>query len=233
MSELEMRVHRVVAPVRQQVYEQLRNAIISSRFAAGKRLVERELAQMTGVSRPTVREALQQLSAEGLVSNVPARGWIVASLTREEAEDLYATRGVLEGLAVRRFVERAKDEDVVALQDAFAKMKTALTPGHDVEEMLEAKDRFYNALFTGARSDIIVSLVESLHARIGLMRARSLSQEGRWKETLQEIGDIVDAIVARDAIAAEHASISHIEKAADTVFAGLTDSDLGVSGDGR
>ena len=110
---------------------------------------------------------------------------------------------------------------------------TALTPGHDVEEMLEAKDCFYNVLFKGARSDIIVSLVESLHARIGLMRALSLSHEGRWKETLREIGDIVDAIAARDATAAERSSIFHIQKAADTVFAGLTESDLGVSVDGQ
>lgn len=233
MTEPEMLVHRVVAPVRQQVYDQLRNAIVSSRFAAGQRLVERELAQMTGVSRPTIREALQQLSAERLVVNVPAKGWIVASLTREEAEDLYAIRGVLEGLAARRFVERATDEDVEALRGAFAEVKATLTPGHDVEEMLAVKDRFYNVLFSGARNDIIVSLVESLHARIAVMRARSLSQSGRWKDTLKEIREIVDAIAARDAAAAERACIFHVQQAADTAFAGLTEGDQEVVADGR
>src|SRR5277367_656435 len=94
-------IERSAAPLRRQVLEELRSSIISGRLLPGARLIERELIAMMGVSRTVIREALRQLEAEGLVSNIPNKGPIVRELTIEEAKDLYAIRAVLEGLAAR------------------------------------------------------------------------------------------------------------------------------------
>src|SRR5271156_6163978 len=104
------------APLRRQVLDEIRQSIIAGRLEPGSRLVERKLIAMMGVSRTVIREALRQLESEGLVSVVPNKGPIVRELTLGEARDLYSIRAVLEGLAVRLFVESAKDRDIQRLE---------------------------------------------------------------------------------------------------------------------
>src|SRR6188768_4396301 len=96
-------VDRVAAPLREQVIGALRAAILDFRLAPGQRLVERELIEQLGVSRTTVREALRELTSEGLVTVVPQKGAVVATPTLEDAIDLYDVRAALESLVVQRF----------------------------------------------------------------------------------------------------------------------------------
>ena len=217
MAPMELRVQRVAAPVRQQVYEQLKRAIVGNHFDVGQRLTERELTELLGVSRPTIREALQQLVAEDLVTMVPGKGWVVASLSPEQARDLYDVRALLEGLAARRFAERATLEDVEDLKAALRNIEATLTTS-DVTRRVEAKDVFYDVLLRGARSEVIVALITTLHARISAMRARTLMQPGRPAQTITELRTIVQHIVDKDADAAERASVEHVRMAAQTLF---------------
>lgn len=220
MTDANMRVQRVVAPVRQQVYEQLKQAIVQGRFEGGRRLTERELTELLGVSRPTIREALQQLVAEGLVQTIAGKGWVVATLTDEEATDLYEVRALLEGLAARRFAERATDEEIAELKEAFAGIERALSKRKaDVEEMLESKSRFYAVLFAGAHTETVVPLITALHLRINVMRARTLTAPGRPAETIKEIRKVVQRIAARDGEGAERECAHHVRMAAKTIFA--------------
>ena len=76
-SDLSLRVGRVAAPLREQVVDVLRQAILDFRLKPGQRLIERELIEQTGVSRTTIREVLRQLAAEGLVTTIPQKGAIV------------------------------------------------------------------------------------------------------------------------------------------------------------
>ncbi len=112
-------IGKFAAPLRRQVLDELRQSIIAGRLAPGSRLVERELTAMMGVSRTVVREALRQLESEGLISIIPNKGPIVRELTLAEAKDLYSIRAVLEGLAARRFVENASDNQLEKLQQAL------------------------------------------------------------------------------------------------------------------
>ncbi len=214
MANVDLRVERVTAPVRQQVYLQLKRAITEGRFAEGQRLIERELTEMAGVSRPTIREALQQLVADRLVTTMAGKGWVVASMTVEEHRDLYEVRALLEGLAARRFIERAEPADVAELRDAFREIDASLGTDRDIGRMMECKDAFYQVLFRGARSETITSQITSLHSRINLARARSLLTPGRPEQSVREIRRIVKLIVARDADGAEQACIEHVRMAA-------------------
>src|SRR5918998_1196852 len=113
-------IDRAAAPLRRKVLDALRSSIVEGRLAPGSRLVERELIDMMGVSRTVVREALRQLESEGLIDVIPNKGAVVRELTQAEANDLYAIRAVLEGLAARLFVENASAQEVDALERALA-----------------------------------------------------------------------------------------------------------------
>ena len=213
-----MRVGRVAAPLRDQVLEIVRGAILDFRYKPGQRLIERELIEQIGVSRTTIREVLRELDAEGLVTTIPQKGAIVVVPTPEEAADLYDVRGSLEALAARRFVERASGEQLVAL-------RRAVDSGADTLTLLHAKDAVYDVLLDGAGSAAIRSMLGGLQARVRMLRFASLSQPGRPAVAVLEMRGLCDAVEARDGDAAAAACVSHLEQAArigiDAVASGL------------
>ncbi len=213
-AEVSLRVGRVAAPLREQVLELLRQAIIDLRFAPGHRLIERELVEQIGVSRTTIREVLRQLDAEGLVTTIPQRGVVVAAPTWEEAAELYEVRAALEVLAVRRFVEHATDSQVAALRTAFTEIEAVTTDGGDIRAMLRAKGRFYDVLLKGAGNRSVHAILAGLQARVSALRGTSLSQPGRAARSVDEIRAIVEAVEAREADAAVRACAEHLERAA-------------------
>jgi DNA-binding GntR family transcriptional regulator len=208
-------VSRVAAPLRQQTLDILRDAILDFRLRPGQRLVERELIELMGVSRTTIREVLRELAAEGLVTTIPQRGAIVVNTTAEGAQDLYEVRAALESLAARRFVEHAGDEQLAGLRAAVAEFgRLAGAPAPDIRAMLQAKDRFYAVLIEGSGNGAIEAVLSSVQARVRALRAISLSQPGRPAAALSELEELLAAIEARDADAAARSAARHLEHAA-------------------
>lgn len=199
-------VKKRAAPLRRDVVDALRKAIVDGRLAPGSRLVERQLIDMTGVSRTVIREALRQLESESIVETVPNKGPIVRRLTRAEALDLYAIRAVLEGLAARMFVASASDSHIVALKDALDRTVTAYEAG-DPDDILSVKNEFYGILFAGAGSEILSSMIGGLHARIWRWRALGLGHPKRSpkrsKQSVAAMRSLYDALKRRDADRAE------------------------------
>lgn len=225
-----------VATLREQVADLLRDAIVGMRFKPGQRLVERELIELLGVSRATVREAVRELAAEGLVQTIPQKGAVVAAPSLREAADVYAVRAALEGLAGRLFTEHATPAEKRALRRNFEALKKVLTDDtSDTAAMLQAKNRFYSTLFAGTQNRAIVQIIGSLQARITVLRAASISQPGRAAATLEEVRAIVDAIDAGDPDAASAACTYHVEQAAKCAFAALPSvwDDEGTAADSR
>jgi DNA-binding GntR family transcriptional regulator len=213
-------IQKSAAPLRKQVVDELRHSIIAGRLAPGNRLVERELIGMMGVSRTVIREALRQLESEGLVAIVPNKGPIVRELTLAEAKDLYAIRGVLEGLAARLFIENASSVRVDQLEAALDKAVEAYQTD-DPERSVDAKNRFYDLLFQGAGSETLSLMISSLHGRIWRWRAMGLSHPqrsaNRWKESIANLRNVVRAIKKRDADRAEQILRDEVNKAAKEV----------------
>lgn len=223
MSENDFRVPRRSASLRVLVEEQLRRAILVGRFGPGDRLVERELCEMLGVGRTSVREALRQLEAEGLITSYPHRGPVVSSITLDEARQLYEFRALLEGHCGRRCAEYGSESDHAELTQAYrAFAKAAAVEAADA--LLEFKSDFYDWLTEGSGNIFVRQALEALHNRITILRMTSLSQPGRVKQSVTEIGEIVDAIRARDADAAEVACRRHVERAAEVAVARLIKS---------
>ncbi|MCF8479323.1 MAG: GntR family transcriptional regulator [Rhodospirillum sp.] len=218
------RVDKVAAPLRHSVTESIRNAIAIGRFTAGERLPERELCELTGVSRTLVREALRQLESEGLIQVQPHRGPIVSRLTRTQAEGIYQVRVELEGLACRLFAENATDRQRGDLQLAFAALKQALEFG-DSMERLKAKNAFYDRLIDGSSNEALGISLRMLNSRVMLLRATSLQAPGRSKESIRELSDLLDALMERDGEKAKRLGQHHVGKAAEAALHFLEDDE--------
>jgi DNA-binding GntR family transcriptional regulator len=209
------------APIRDQVASIIRDAIVEMRLKPGQLLIERELCEMTAASRPSVREALRRLEAEGLVESINGRGTIVATATRELAENVYEARAELEGLAASLFAMRATEEQRVELRAAYSAIDLAVSSGESTTSALAAKNVFYEVIFRGSGNPILVQMIGILQRRVSMLRVTSLRQPGRKAESVNEIRDILTAVEARDSVAARTAASRHVNQAARTIFAWL------------
>ncbi|WP_250523435.1 MULTISPECIES: GntR family transcriptional regulator [unclassified Caballeronia] len=208
-------VVRPAATLRQQVIDGLRSCISDMTFKPGDRLIERELCEMLGVSRTLIREALSQLVAEGLVQTIPHKGPIVAVITKNEAKGLYEVRAALEALAGHQFTERASNDQRVALMQALKELAALrnMTSDDGILLFLKQKAKFYDVILEGAGNPVLTEMLRLVHTRVMMLRATTLSQEGRLAESYNEISAIVDAVMRNDADQAAAACKRHVQQA--------------------
>ena len=206
-------ITHVAAPVREQVEAKLRQAIVMGHFSPGERLIERELCTLLGVSRTSIREALRQLEINGLVTHIPHKGIIVATMTSKEAREIYQVRAVVEGLAGRLCAEQHTPALVEALQAAMDHIE-AVAPANDVGALIAAKERLYQVLLTYCGNQTAQDVLQGLHDRIASLRALTLAQPGRIEASVAEMRQILAAIRAGDGQAACQACMTHVEQAA-------------------
>ena len=214
-------VEKRAAPLRRDVVDALRKAIIEGRLAPGSRLIERELIELTGVSRTVIREALRQLESESIIETIPNKGPIVRQLTRAEAEDLYAIRSVLEGLAARMFVANASSEDIKALKNALDRTSDAYRDSPP-DIVMKVKNKFYDILFTGAGSETLSSMISMLYARIWRWRALGLGHPKRSprrsEQSVAGLRNLYDALKKRDGDLAEKIARREVMNAAAEIM---------------
>jgi DNA-binding GntR family transcriptional regulator len=218
VKDIDLQVNPVAAPVRTRLVDALRKAILDFHLKPGDRLIEREICEQSGVSRTSVREALRQLETEGLITSIPNKGPVVATVTAAEAEGIYELRAVLEGLAARKCALEATDKEIAGLRKAVEGFRKAVR-STDPRELITSKTLFYDLLMAAARNDALEGALRNLHGRITLLRAMSMSQAGRVDSSAAELDTIVDAIARRDPGAADRASRRHVEKAATIALA--------------
>lgn len=224
MNELyDFRVNRTATTLRHSVTESIRNAIAVGRYRAGERMPERDLCEITGVSRTLVREALRQLESEGLVTVIAHKGPVVASITAVQAKGIYQVREVLESLAARLFAENASPQDVVAIVQAMEDVRRAYETG-DILQKLAAKNHFYDCLVLGSGNEALGLSLRMINARTMILRGRSLQMPSRWKESLKELQALVDALRKRDPDKAHALATFHVRKAAEMVMQSFDDA---------
>lgn len=210
-------VRHEVATLRTKIIAYLRRAIEAGVLEPGMRLVEKDLCEQLEVSRTSLREALRELQAEGVLSYVSNRGLTVARVTRREAENIYRIRTVLEPLLVEQFIENATDADIQALKSSSRKLKSAYMSGNFVA-ITEAKHDFYDRICAGADNAIAFDILNRLTLRTSQLRRKSVARPQRQKQSVQEIDDLVRAIAARDAKTARTAAETHVVNAARSAF---------------
>ncbi|GAA2619018.1 GntR family transcriptional regulator [Streptomyces vastus] len=201
---------------KQHALTQLRHAILRGEMAPAQRLVENELAEQFGVTRASVRAALIDLAAEGLVERIPNRGSRVRLVTVEEAVAITECRMVLEGLCAAKAAVQATDDQLTELADLGTAMSKAVADGEPMtysglNQELHAKIQQFSG------QQVAVELLDRLNAQLVRHRFQLALRPGRPQQSVNEHLAMIEAIRARDPHAADAAARAHLTSVIDAL----------------
>ena len=199
--------------MQKDAYMLILEAIESGLYKPGDRLVESELAERLGVSRTPVREALQRLETQAMLTR-DGRSLIVASLDHNQLSELYTVRTELEGLAARLAARHATSEEIRVLRAMVDADRGLL--GGDPRLLSRANKRFHKQIHLASHNRFLVQQLDLVHRSMALMTTTSFAAEGRDEVALGEHDQIVRAIEAQDSDAAYTALRRHISQAFET-----------------
>ena len=197
-------------PLRDQVLEALRNAIINGDFPPGQRLTEDRLAEAFGVSRNPVREALRVAETEGFVVILPRRGAVVASPSATAVADIFAVRERLEPLAARMAAERADAAGVAGLRAMLEQARLA-TEGGDLARVAELNSALHLRILHLSGNPWLTATATSLYRHVQWVFR--LGAARRAPHSWQEHIALVDAIESGDPDEAERCAMTHLAHA--------------------
>lgn len=196
--------------LRQQVFDHLREEILSSRLKPGQELNELALSAELEVSRGPIREALSRLESEGLVKVAPRRGAIVAELTDEEFVEAYQVREALETLAIRLAVPRIEADELERLRALHEEM-TDFVANAQIKEFFDANSAFHQQIVDASSNAKLGEHYRLLMAQMGRYLPRSLTLRGTIGSSPSEHAAILAAIEAGDPEEAARLLGIHIE----------------------
>jgi DNA-binding GntR family transcriptional regulator len=213
-------LHKVQGRVlRQEVCDELRQAILAGDLKPGTRVLEVQVASSMGVSRAPVREALRQLEQEGLIQFFPHRGAIVTGLPDDEIDVIYQLRATIEGEAITRVCANATAQDIERLEESLAEIRS-VREGGDMTKIAEADLHFHQTLVELSGFKLLLKVWSSLD---GLVRARTylaMADRVPGRDFLVESGVVshaalVEAIRKGSQKQAAKAAREHVMEAAD------------------
>jgi len=211
-------VERTVAPTRSDdVYECLREAILTGRARPNERLIEAELADRLQVSRTPIRESLQRLAAEGLVVS-RRRGWVVLEHTSVEIREIYEARAALEGYCARLAAQRATDaqlKEIASLHHPKRNLKSSR------QHLVEINDRFHDAILAAAQNERLADMIRRNRTYYFTFRIAQLYSDEEADASIAGHQAIVRALLQRDANRAEREMRAHIDLALAVILAKL------------
>ena len=200
--------------------ERLRAAIKHGSLVPGMRLVERDLAQRLGVSRIPIREAIQRLVEEGLVTKLAHRGTFVTMLSRNELEEISSLRIVLERFVVARAIERWSPEQEAQLRVIVKDMYAAATAAN-VQLLSERDAQFHHTLWALADHSMLLEVVSGLRSRISrfLSEATSTLPASELTSHATAHDQLIDILSSGDLARAQAAITTHIVDAKQRILA--------------
>ncbi len=202
-----MRRIKTVRDLKGEVYKIIKEGIINRKFLPGTQMKESDLVRKLGVSRTPIREALNQLSKEGIIEIFPRKGAFVKNCTKEEVIEILILREVLEGVAARLATLQMSDGLIEKLETLFKDFQKGSI------DYAQADEQFHSEIIQASGSTRLVGLVNNLTDSLQMldMRAVSFRYPERIKESLAEHLKIIDAFRARDAVMAENLTREHFQ----------------------
>ncbi|MDF1774741.1 MAG: GntR family transcriptional regulator [Rhizobiaceae bacterium] len=201
------------ATLQEQVYQQLRNRIMTGFFQPGQPLSTRSVAEAAGVSVMPVRDALRRLEVENALVVGNNRTLQVPILDVDTLQEISAMRIALEGLAVERAMPAINTDDVAVLRNLCGVMNDSILSG-DIDKYLEANWAFHNRIYERSSSEIMLSVIESLWLRMGPYFRLTAKDKNHLDNAMKIHHDIVEAMRTGDCAAARSAVVADIEAAA-------------------
>ena len=207
-------------PLRDIVFETLKDAIVKQDLKPGERLMEIQLADEMGVSRTPVREAIRRLEQEGLVVMVPRKGAYVSGISMKDIHDVYEVRSALEVLAVELAAERITDDELEELGRQVVR-ESEVTEANEINELVYIDSSFHEMIYKYARNTRLVHFINVLQEQMQRYRAVSLANVGRSRSALDEHKEIVDALAAHNGKLAAKLVKEHVANAERAMIASM------------
>lgn len=203
------------ADVVERVYARLKRRAMEFAFAPGEKVKERVLAAEFGVSRTPVREALNRLSTEGFVTFIPNRGFFCREVDTDQIAQTYAVRAALEVWAFRRACSATPKADLAAFHARWGARDVAA--GFETLDIYDC--RFHSGMAALSGNGVLVQELQEIGEKILAFRNLELRDEQRRDQTLREHGQILSALVSRDAAAGCALLERHILNSAEKAIA--------------
>ena len=203
-------------PLRDVVFNTLRQAILRGELKPGERLMEIALANRLGVSRTPIREAIRMLELEGLVIMIPRKGAQVAQITEQDLNDVLEVRLGLEELAVRFACERITDEEIKELGLAVKEFEKKMRED-DLSDQAEADVKFHEIIYGATHNRRLVQIINNIREQMYRYRIEYLKDVESRKTLVKEHYEICDALKHRDAEGAVEKMCIHIKNQQEAI----------------
>ncbi len=197
-------------PLRDVVFNTLRQAILTGELKPGERLMEIHLANMLGVSRTPIREAIRKLELEGLVTMIPRRGAEVAQITEKSMSDVLEVRRAMDALCAQLACERITEEDLERLKEACGKFEQA-TGTKDVKKIAQADVELHDIILQATGNSRLIQLVNNLSEQMYRYRFEYIKDISQHERLVEEHRMIYESLVSRDRERAAEAARTHID----------------------
>ena len=194
-------------PLRNVVFNTLRDAILRGDLQPGERLMEIHLAKKLGVSRTPVREAISMLEQEGLAVTYPRRGAQVAKMTVKDLDDVLEIREVLDTLAASLACRNMNSDDINNLTAACADFEKA-TRGNDIREVVRTDEAFHNVIYEASGNPRLRAILLNLKGQMYRFRFEYVKVKSNYPFLIKEHKDILEALKTRN----EEEVIKHTKK---------------------
>lgn len=204
-------------PLRDVVFNTLRQAIITGEFAPGERLMEIVLAERLGVSRTPVREAIRKLELEGLVVMVPRKGAEVARITEDSLKEVLEVRCALEVLAVGLACQRITDEGRERLKKAHEEFVKSVQRG-DTLEIANSDEAFHECIFELTNNKRLLQIITNLKEQMYRYRMEYVKDVGYHSDLISEHEKMLQAILNGDIETAEEIMRNHIHNQEEIIL---------------
>jgi DNA-binding GntR family transcriptional regulator len=204
----------------QQVYSAIFSEIAEGKLAPGARIIQEQIAQLLGVSRQPVQQALLLLRNQGVLQDAPGRGLIVAPMDLDYVRNMYDIRAIMEGLACAKAAERNAELAKKAGPALIEAGRTAVRSG-SVSQMIAADMKFHEFIYQLSENPLIAPAMESNWVQTQRVMGEVLMRDERPRNIWDQHAEILDAIMAGNSEKAEKLARSHITNAADFMIARL------------
>ena len=204
-------------PLGQHVFEKLKQAIIRGDLAPGDRIVEIQVAEALDISRTPVREAIHKLEREGLLKKLPKGGFTVMSLSREDIEETFGIRSVLESYAAGLAALKHREDELKPLEEKIREFKACLKKGN-VDDLPRINTEFHNLLYALSRSPKLIKMINELRDQIFRFRKILLKMDHMPEASNEGHRKMLAAIRDRDVARVEGLVREHISKGRNTVL---------------
>jgi len=204
-------------PLGEHVFDSLKQAIIRGRIASGQWLVESHIAEVLGISRTPVREAIHKLEREGFIARPPRGGFRVLGLKRQDVEETFGIRAVLESYAARLAAVKHRPEELEPLEKKIAEFQRQLDRGR-LGMLPEINTQFHDLLYGLSKSPRLIQMINALRDQIFRFRQIMLKHEKLARTSNRDHRLMLKLIGKREADGVERLVREHILRGQELVL---------------